>query len=150
MKTQRARMSLAAVSVLLLTATIALIPTVATAQNEKAKPEMTINQLAGPWQLALVGNTGCGTSTILFTGSLNTSGVANGTLTGNSGCGPSSLSSTFTIISLNANGSGTAGLSCGNDCGWTLNIQVSPNKQVINMVDVTDPSNYVAGTAVKQ
>jgi hypothetical protein len=75
--------------------------------------------------------------------------VASGTLVGNSGCGPSSGTQTFTIVSLNSNGSGIAGLSCGSDCGWTFNIQVSPNKQVFNMVDVTDPGNYPAGSAVQ-
>lgn len=87
---------------------------------------------------------------LAFTGTMNSSGVATGTLTGSSGCGPSSNTQTFTITGLAANGSGTAGLTCGPGCGWTFNIQVSPNKQVINLVDVTDPNNWLAGTAVKQ
>jgi hypothetical protein len=151
MKTQPSRFFLGAVSALLLTATIALSPAVATAQNEKAKPEITLAQLVGPWQIAVAGNTGCGQSSFVFTGNLNASGESTGTLTSNSGCGPSETTQNFTITSLSANGSGTAGLTCGNGCGWTFTIQVSQNKQVINLVDITDGNgNYLAGTAVKQ
>ena len=135
---------------LLLVATIASVPAVLSAQDAKVKPAITIAQLAGPWQIALVGNTGCGITSILFTGTMNSAGNAPGTLIGNSGCGPSNTSQHFWIESLNSNGSGTAGLSCGEGCGWLLSIQVSPNKQVINLVDITDPANYLAGTAVKQ
>ncbi len=66
-------------------------------------------------------------------------------------CGPSSNTQTFTTESLNTNGTGTAGLTCGVGCGWTFNIQVGPNKQVFNLVDVVDVAgNNLAGTAVKQ
>jgi len=57
---------------------------------------------------------------------------------------------TFTINSLIANGSGTAGLSCGADCGWTFNIQVARNREIFNLVDVVNDGNYLAGTAVRQ
>jgi hypothetical protein len=150
MKVHRQLNPTAAVLALLLVATITLAPITASAQNANGAPPITISQLAGPWQVAVVGNTGCGISSLLFTGTLNSSGVATGTLTGNSGCGPSSNTETFAINSLNANGSGTAGLTCGAGCGWTFNIQVNPTRQVMNLVDVTDPSNYLAGTAVKQ
>jgi hypothetical protein len=142
----------AAALVLLLVATIGFFPTTASAQSDaKAKPEITVAQLAGPWQVAVNGNTGCGQTSLLFTGTLSNTGVANGTLIGNSGCGPSNNAQTFEIITLNSNGSGTAGLSCGSDCGWIFNIQVAPNKQVMNLVDVTDgDGNYLGGTAIKQ
>jgi hypothetical protein len=136
---------------LVLSAAVMSLVTVSAAADGKAKPAITVNQLAGPWQISIVGNTGCGPSSLLFTGTLNSNGVAVGTLTGNSGCGPSSTSETFTITSLSANGSGTANLSCGASCGFNFNIQVTPNKQVFNLADVTDPpGNYLAGTAVKQ
>lgn len=122
------------------------------AQSSTVKPVITIANLAGPWQIGVVGNTGCGVSSLLFTGTLNSSGVAVGTLTGAStGCGTSSTSQTLTITSLNSNGTGTANLSCGSGCGWDFNIQVSPAKNVFNLVDVSNGSdNVLAGTAVKQ
>jgi hypothetical protein len=149
MKAQRQVASVAGALALLLVATVAFVP--ASAQDTKVNPAITVAQLAGPWQIAVVGNTGCGQTSLLFTGTLNAGGQSTGTLIGSSGCGPSDNTQTFTINSLNADGSGTAGLSCGDDCGWNFTIQVSPNKQVINLVDVTDgDGNYLAGTAVKQ
>ncbi|PYX32388.1 MAG: hypothetical protein DMG80_08435 [Acidobacteria bacterium] len=117
-----------------------------------AAPPITIAQLAGPWQVAVTGNTGCGVSSLLYNGKLDSIGHSTGTLTGSSaGCGSSTTTETFNILTLNGNGSGTAGLTCGAGCGWVFNIQVSRNKQVINMVDVHDGgSNVLAGTAVKQ
>jgi hypothetical protein len=117
-----------------------------------AAPPITIAQLAGPWQIAVVGNTGCGVSSLLYNGKLNSTGQSTGTLTGSSaGCAPSTTTETFNILSLNGNGSGTAGLTCGSGCGWTFNIQVSRDKLVINLVDVVNGgSNVLAGTAVKQ
>jgi hypothetical protein len=144
-------MSKAVLALLLLT-TMASLVSVAAAADQTAKPAIKIAQLAGPWQLALVGNTGCGASSLLFSGTLNSSGHGSGTLTGSSGCGVDSSSfETFDIKTLNANGSGTAGLSCGPDCGWNFIIQVAPSGQMFNLVDVTDPvGNYLAGTGVKQ
>jgi hypothetical protein len=125
---------------------------VALGSAQKVKPPVTLAQLAGPWQIGVSGNTGCGVSALLFTGTLNTSGVATGTLTGAStGCASSSNTQTFTITSLNPNGSGTANLSCGYDCGWDFNIQVNASKQIFNLVDVSNGGdNVLAGTAVKQ
>ena len=150
MKVQRQVVSVAGAFALLLIATIAFVPAVTLAQDAQVAPEITVAQLAGSWQIAVVGNTGCGQTSLLFTGTLDAGGQSTGTLIGNSGCGPSNNTQTFTISSLNANRSGTAGLSCGVDCGWNFTIQVSLNKQVINLVDITDANNYLAGTAVKQ
>jgi hypothetical protein len=117
-----------------------------------AATPITIAQLSGPWQIAIVGNTGCGVSSMLYNGRLNSIGQSTGTLRGSSaGCGSSTTTETFNILSLNGNGSGTAGLTCGAGCGWVFNIQVSRDKLVINLVDVVDGgSNVLAGTAVKQ
>ena len=135
---------------LLLLATVASL--VAVSAAEKVKPEIAIGQLAGPWQIAVAGNTGCGVSALLFNGTLDSAGTAVGTLTFSSaGCKLSSGTQTFTITSLDANGSGTANLSCGSDCGWDFNIQVTANKQLFNLVDVSNGgANVLAGTAVKQ
>jgi hypothetical protein len=110
---------------------------------------ITMPQLAGPWQIALVGNTGCGQTSLLFSGSLSASGTAAGTLTGFSGCGSSKSPQTFTITSLNSQGTGTATLSCGSGCGWTFDIQVAPKGGMFNLVDVANGgANVLAGTAI--
>jgi hypothetical protein len=146
---QPARLALLA-ALMLVTVVSFVIP--AAAGDGKVRPAITVANLEGPWQIAVAGNTGCGVSSLLFTGTLNAGGTAVGTLTGSSaGCGSSSSTQTFTIISLNANGTGTAGLTCGSDCGWTFDIQVSANKQVFNLVDVVNGgANVLAGTAIKQ
>jgi hypothetical protein len=131
---------------------LAALNTVGVAQDAKQPTGITIASLAGPWQLAIVGNAGCGPTSLLFTGTLSSTGKATGTLTSSSGCGVNSASTeTLTIETMNSNGSGTANLSCGVACGWNFSIQVAPSKTVFNLVDVTDPvANYLAGTAVKQ
>lgn len=133
---------------LLMAGTIFLI-----ASSVEANAQITLAHLAGPWQIALVGNTGCGQSSLLFTGSMNASGTAPGFLSGSStGC-PSSnnIAETFTINSLDSHGSGTASLSCGTFCGWNFQIQVASNEQTFNLVDTKNGGNNVlAGTAVSQ
>jgi hypothetical protein len=59
---------------------------------------------------------------------------------------------TFTVLTISANGSGTANLSCGTGCGWNFNIQVSPDRSTFSLVDVSaaNPSNYLSGMAVHQ
>jgi hypothetical protein len=110
-----------------------------------------IEQLVAPWQISLTGNSGCGPTSLMFTGSLNASGAGTGTLTSTSGCGTSSSAETLTITSLNPDGSGTANLSCGPGCGWDYDIQVAANKQLFNLVDVANGSaNVLAGIAVAE
>jgi hypothetical protein len=112
---------------------------------------ITKADLFGNWQGTLVGFTGCGNSSELFNISMNAAGAGTGTLQTHGNCGDSSLTGqSFTILSLNANGTGTAGLSCGPGCGWLLAIQVSPDRSSMNLADVTDPGNYLVGTAVHQ
>jgi hypothetical protein len=112
---------------------------------------ITLAQLAAPWKIDLVGNTGCGKTSLQFTGTANAAGTAVGTLTSASGCGTSSSSQTFTITSLNAQGTGTAALSCGPGCGWNFDIQVAANRQLFNLVDVNNGgANVLAGTAVAE
>ena len=69
------------------------------------------------------------------------------------GCGDSILTGqTFTIQSLNPDGSGTAGLTCGINCGWVFRIQVARDDDIFNMVDVepTNSGNFVEGSAIRQ
>jgi hypothetical protein len=110
--------------------------------------------LSGPWAITLIGDTGCGNTTMLATGSLDTTGKGTVTLhMHSSGCGNTTTTEKFDILTLGGNGSGTAGLSCNNDigCGWTFRIQVSPDRSVINLVDITDVgNNRLLGTAIHQ
>ncbi|HEX8814925.1 MAG TPA: hypothetical protein VF753_05435 [Terriglobales bacterium] len=116
----------------------------------KAAPAITLAQLAGTWQIALSGQTGCGLNSLLFSGTLNAKGLAYGTLFSSSGCGTGAESNqTLTITGLDADGSGSAILTCGAGCGWSLIFQLSINKQIMNFVDIEDSNNYLAGSATK-
>jgi hypothetical protein len=109
------------------------------------------SDLTGSWQLTLYYQNGCGIGTTVANFTLNSSGQAsNVSETYHTvGCGTESVSGyTFNIASLNANGYGTAGLSCGADCGFNFDIQVSPDRSTIGLVDVSDPGNFLAGVAV--
>jgi hypothetical protein len=119
---------------------------------------LTIAKLKGPWQAAIVySNTGCGPASGLVNFTLDSTGSTHSaTLVFHSGagpgCGDSKSSQTFTIQTLNRNGSGTAGLSCGVGCGWEFNIQVDRHGTMFNLVDVdpNNPNNFVEGTAIRQ
>jgi hypothetical protein len=111
--------------------------------------------LTGSWQATVVlANSGCGPMTLLVNFTLNGSGVAtNANIVQHGACGDSTLTGqTFTISSLNANGSGVAGLTCGSGCGWGFNIQVAPDRSIFNLVDVNpaNANNFVEGTAIHQ
>jgi hypothetical protein len=117
--------------------------------------------LAGPWQATLIGNTGCGLVSMKVNFTLNSSGTAtNATITthlsgpATSTCkdGTVTTGQTFMIGTLNSNGSGTAGLSCGVSCGWVFQIQVSPDRGVANLTDVDtlNPFNTPTGTMIHQ
>ena len=109
--------------------------------------------LAGSWQVTLYGQGGCGVGTTLVTFTLNASGSATNAVekSHSVGCGDStSTGNTFTIQTLTTNGSGTAGLSCGAGCGFTFSIQVAPDRSSFNLVDITDPNNFLMGVAVHQ
>jgi len=80
----------------------------------------------------------------------NGSGTANATYH-SAGCGDGTARGLpITITSLNSNGSGTANLSCGTGCGFNFSIQVAPDRFTFNLVDVSDPGNYLEGTAIHQ
>ncbi|HWZ84213.1 MAG TPA: hypothetical protein VNW47_16415 [Terriglobales bacterium] len=132
-------------------AALLVILTALVGVSEAAAP-ITVAQLAGPWQIAVSGNTGCGVTSLLYNGKLDNTGKSTGTLTFSSaGCGLTTTTQTFNILSMSGNGAGTAGLTCGDGCGWIFTFQVSRNKQVINLVDVSDGgANVLAGTAMKQ
>jgi hypothetical protein len=124
------------------------------AKLSKATGTITKADLTGPWAMTLTGDTGCGISTSYVTFTLNSAGSGSATITSHtSGCGDhTSTGDAFTINTLNANGSGTANLSCGPGCGWNLNIQVAPDRSIFNVVDVSpaNPGNYLEGLAVHE
>jgi len=126
-------------------------------QSSSAVGGITVDQLAGPWQITLIGNTGCGFTSMLVNVTLDSKGTGSATTTYHTGLSPSCHDNTatnlpFTIQSLNPNGSGTAGLSCGPGCGWQFNIQVSPFRSTFNLVDVdpANPNNFLQGSAIRQ
>lgn len=143
---QRARLTVAIA--------LTLITLVSVAQLSKATGTITKADLTGPWAMTLTGDTGCGISTSLVTFTLNSTGTGSATITSHtSGCGDhTNTGDTFTVNTLNPNGSGTANLTCGVGCGWNLDIQVSANRSIFNVVDVSpvNPGNYLEGTAVHQ
>ena len=128
--------------------TVALMATPSSATGNVVKAD-----LAGAWQVTLYGQGGCGVGTTLVNFTLNASGSATNAVekSHSAGCGDStSTGNTFTIQTLNSNGSGTAGLSCGPSCGFTFSIQVAPDRSSFNLVDITDPNNFLVGVAVHQ
>lgn len=110
--------------------------------------------LAGKWTAVLSGNTGCGITSMYVTITLNAAGVGTATTVGHStGCANGTTTgNTFNIVSLGADGQGTAGLSCGVSCGWVFKIQVSADENMMLLTDVepTNPNNTPTGVAIRQ
>jgi len=115
---------------------------------------ITKSDLSGRWQMTLTGITGCGLVSMLVNVTLNTNGTGtNAVIKTHGQCADStSPGQTFQILTMTANGSGTANLSCGVGCGWNFNIQVSPDRSTFNLVDVdpSNPNNFIGGMAVHQ
>ncbi len=114
--------------------------------------KITNPDLYGGWTATLSGMTGCGPTAMHVVIDMNSSGVGAATLTMHGQCGDSVVTGqTFRILTLDSGtGAGTANLTCGTGCGWNLRIQVAPDRQVMNLVDVDpiNPGNYIAGVAV--
>ena len=113
--------------------------------------QVTKADLTGQWVATLHGFTGCGQHAMHVSINMNSAGSGTATITNHSQCGESvQTGQTFNIISMNTNGTGTAGLTCGAGCGWTLRFQVSPDRTIMNLVDVepANPGNYLAGASV--
>jgi len=136
-------------------ALVSLVPARASADEADGPPPMSVAALQGTWQMTFMGQTGCGFGTAVLVVTLDANG--SGMVTGNShtaGCGDGPVGGTdqFVIHTLNSDGSGTAGLSCGPACGWALTIQVSANREVFTFIDVdpSNPNNFVEGTAIRR
>jgi hypothetical protein len=141
------------VSALLIAVTLVVVAAVAIpAAAGGAKPPVTVAQLAGSWEAAINTNANCGAGVHLLVFTLNESGSATDVADtfNTTECGQGEhTDQTFTITSLSADGQGTATYS---NAGLplTLTIQVSPNRTVFNLGDITDSGQYWAGTAVRQ
>lgn len=124
------------------------------AQSPSAPPPVTVGQFAGTWFVTLSGVTGCGTTTLTATFTLDSTG--NGTQTSSLqhtvGCGDIDLSGqTVQIQSLNANGSGFIAFGCGTGCGFGFNFQVPRQTPIaMNLGPQPVPGNYLAGIAFKR
>jgi hypothetical protein len=120
------------------------------AQDVKIQPAaITLADLAGTWSAGIELNGGCGIGSKLVTFTLDASGTGPASYHYNTAeCGAASGTGTMTITSLQADGSGTAVLSI-NFVG-NFNIQVSPNGQVMGMVEIVDTGNYDVGVAVRR
>ncbi len=135
----------------LLAGVLSVLAVASLSQVSQATGTVSKGDLNGPWMMALSGNTGCGISALHVTVNLN-NGTGSATIQGNAtGCGIATTTSLpFAIETLNANGSGTANLSCGSGCGWNFQIQVAPDRSTFSLVDVTDSLNTLAGVAIHQ
>jgi hypothetical protein len=62
------------------------------------------------------------------------------------------LAQTFTVLGVNADGSGTARLTCGfSGCPFNFEIQVSPDRSVFNLVTASaNPGNFLEGVAIRR
>jgi hypothetical protein len=122
------------------------------AADGKAEPEITVAKLAGSWQATFVGQDDCGIGSELVTFTLNSGEASSATWQYHTvSCGDGKNKDlSFTIDSLNSDGTGTATLQVIETSKISLSIQVSGNEQVFNLVDITDSNHYKEGTAVKQ
>jgi hypothetical protein len=117
---------------------------------------VAVSQLAGNWQASLVIDGGCGMGTKLVNFNLNVGGVGTAIAQYHTpACGNNQETGTIEVTSLNTdgmgNGSGTAQLIFGESTVFNFSIQVSPNGQVIDMVEGDSSSgNYEEGLAIRQ
>lgn len=114
---------------------------------------ITVAQLAGTWTATLSGVTGSGTSTLITTFKLDSTG--NGTqiaaVEHTAGCGDiDQTGQAVQIQSLNGDGSGFIAFGCGPGCGFGFYMQVPKNRQLFNLGPQSVPGNYLAGVAVKK
>jgi hypothetical protein len=112
---------------------------------------VTLPDLYGGWFATFSGVTGCGPTAMQLEMRMGSTGIGEGRLTMHGQCGNSVLpGQTFRVLTLDPSGAGTANLSCGQGCGWNLSFQVSPDRQIMNLVDIDpmNPGSYIAGVAV--
>jgi hypothetical protein len=132
---------------------ITVIATVAISASAGAsRRTITIADLAGSWTVSYFSNGACGNGTHIQIFTLASSGVSSpfADTYNTSACSQGeNHDQTFTVDSVNADGTGTATYS-NNGTPLTFNIQLNPTKNVFSVVDVTDAGSYWFGTAVRQ
>jgi hypothetical protein len=124
----------------------------AMAADKNAAPPITVAQLAGPWFVEFSSYAACGNGTHLLIFTLNSTGTADdfADTYNTTGCGQGQHhSQTFTIETLNSDGTGTATFS-NNGTPLTFKIQVNTAVNLISLVDVTNADQIWSGAAVKQ
>jgi hypothetical protein len=123
-------------------------------ESSNVKAPILISQMKGTWTAALSGVTGCGTTTLETTFTLDGSG--NGTQISatqhTAGCGDIDLTGqTAQIQQFNADGSGFLALACGPGCGFGFDIQVvKAGPQAFTLAPQTVTGNYLAGVALRK
>jgi len=138
----------------LLVITFAAVMFSAAQDASPAKAPITISQMKGTWTAALSGVTGCGTTTLETTFTLDATG--NGTQISATqhtvGCGDLNLSGlSAQIQQFNADGSGFIALGCGTGCGFGFDIQVvKAGPQAFTMAPQAVGGNYLAGVALRK
>ena len=141
-------------SLTLLVAGFALVVPGGAQTKRKANAPIVLSGMKGTWTAALSGVTGCGTTTLETTFTLDATG--NGTqVTATQhtvGCGDIDLSGqTAQIQVFNADGSGFLALGCGSGCGFGFDIQVvRAGPQAFTLAPQTVSGNYLAGMAVRK
>lgn len=110
--------------------------------------------MKGDWHVALSGRiASCRGISGVGTFSLNAAGSGGVTFTRDTAdCGVATSTRTFTILGLNADGSGTASLTCSfSGCPFNFEIQVSPDRSIVNLVTASaNPGNFIAGVAIRR
>ena len=138
----------------LIVITFASVMFSAAQEKPKTNAPIAISQMKGTWVAALSGVTGCGTTTLETTFTLDATG--NGTQISATqhtvGCGDIDLSGqTAQIQQFNPDGSGFIALGCGSGCGFGFDIQVvKAGPQAFTMAPQAVSGNYLAGVALRK
>jgi hypothetical protein len=131
---------------------LAVVALMAGAAPSAAAEDITIASFAGSWTVSYHSNASCGNGTHIQMFTLDSSGVSSSFADtyNTSKCGQGqNHDETFTIDSVDADGTGTATYSNGGN-PLTFTIQLNPSKNVFSLVDTTDVGQYWSGMAVKQ
>jgi hypothetical protein len=111
---------------------------------------------SGAWQGTFIGHTNaCGATSMQVNFTFSAAGASTKVteVTHSALCGDvTTTDNAFTIQTLNADGSGTAAISCGTGCTNTLTFQVSPDRSMVNFSDVApaDVGTFWGGTLIHQ
>jgi hypothetical protein len=121
---------------------------------------IVVADLKGEWYVSLVGHQfrTCGAdpfTRVSAAGTLTLDDAGTGDLpaTVKTNCGSfEDPVNPFTVLTLNADGSGTARMVCAADCDITFSFQVSPDRSMMNLVSVspTDTLDMYAGVAIRR